>query len=204
MTERAPHLLLGVTGSIAAYRTPDLAAKLRRRGFEVRTILSPAAREFVTKTSLACMARGEVYADEEKLIDNWRPSHIELAEWADVALIAPATAATIGKLALGVCDNLLTDTFMALGPNVQKYFAPAMNTNMYNQPAVQSNIETLKNNGYVFIEPREGELACGVMGKGLMATLDTIVATVVEKPAKDVGHTYTINPEFDEGLIGLA
>ena len=181
MNERAPHLLLGVTGSISAYRTPDLAAKLRREGYEVKVILSPSARQFVTKAALACMARGEVYADEEQLIDSWRPAHIELAEWADIALIAPATAATIGKLALGLSDNLLTDTFTALRPDVEKYFAPAMNTNMYNQPAVQDNIKQLRKNGYTLIEPRAGELACGVVGNGLLATLDTIVSTVVEK-----------------------
>lgn len=178
MPEDKNHLLLGVGGSIAAYRTPDLAAQLRRSGFEVRTILSRAAGQFVTKTSVAAMSRGPVYTSEDPLTDIWRPTHIELADWADTALVAPATAATIGKLACGIAEGLLAESFLALRPEVKKFVAPAMNGNMLNQPSVQRNLEQLTEDGFTLIASRAGELACGYEGEGKIAEISDIVAAV--------------------------
>lgn len=178
MSENSNHLLLGVGGSIAAYRTPDLAAQLRRSGFEVRTILSRSAEQFVTKTSVAAMSRGEVFTGSDKLTDIWRPTHIELADWADTALVAPATAATIGKLACGIAEGLLAESFLALRPEVRKFVAPAMNGHMLNQPSAQRNLEQLEADGFNIIASRAGELACGYEGDGKIAAIDEIVAAV--------------------------
>lgn len=178
MSEREPHLLLGVSGSIAAYRTPDLAASLRRSGFEVKTIISRAAEQFVTTMSIATMSHGEVFTNSDSLANIWHPTHIELADWADVALLAPATAATIGKLACGIASGLLIETCLALRPQVRKFIAPAMNGNMLDQPAVRRNLDQLVNDGYTIIEPRIGELACGYEGSGKIAQIDSIVAAV--------------------------
>lgn len=169
------HLLLGVTGSIAAYRTPDLTAALRREDFEVRTVLTRVAEQFVTKMSLSAMSRGQVYDNRDSLTDIWRPTHIELADWADIALVAPATAATIGKLACGIADGLLCETFLALRPEVKRYIAPAMNGNMLNQPSVRRNLDQLVSDGYTVIPSRSGELACGYEGQGKIATVKEIV-----------------------------
>ena len=178
MSEKQPHLLLGVTASIAAYRSPDIAAGLQRSGFEVKTVLSRAAEKFVTKMSVATMSRGAVYTDADALIDTWRPGHIELADWADIAVLAPATAATIGKLACGIADGLLAETFLALRPEVKRYIAPAMNGNMLRQPAVQRNIAQLSEDGYTIIKPRTGVLACGYEGDGKIASIQDIIAVV--------------------------
>lgn len=178
MSESGKHLLLGVGGSIAAYRTPDLAAQLRHAGFEVRTVLSRAAEQFVTKTSIAAMSRGEVFTSSDAMTDVWRPTHIELADWTDTALIAPATAATIGKLACGIAEGLLAESFLALQPEVNKFVAPAMNGNMLNQPSVQRNLEQLNQDGFTIIASRAGELACGYEGNGKIARIDDIVAAV--------------------------
>jgi len=178
MPKAETHLLLGVTGSIAAYRTPDLAASLRRSGFAVKTILTKAAEQFVTPMSVASMSRGQVYSNRDRLTDVWHPTHIELADWADIALIAPATAATIGKLACGIAEGLLTETFLALRLEVNKYLAPAMNGHMLEQPSVQRNLDQLTADGYTIIAPRIGELACGYEGAGKIAQIEDIVTAV--------------------------
>jgi phosphopantothenoylcysteine synthetase/decarboxylase len=178
MSEVKKNLLLGVGGSIAAYRTPDLAAQLRRSDFEIKTVLSRAAEEFVTKTSIASMSRGEVYTNKDKLTGTWHPTHIELADWADIALVAPATAATIGKLANGIAEGLIAESFLALKPEIPKFVAPAMNGNMLNQPSVQRNLNQLSEDGYTVIAPRIGELACGYEGNGKIAKIEEIVGAI--------------------------
>jgi phosphopantothenoylcysteine synthetase/decarboxylase len=172
------NVLLGVGGSIAAYRTPDLAAQLRRSGFNVRTILSQSAAQFVTAISIAAMSRGEVYTNKDAMSDIWRPTHIQLAEWADVAVMAPATAAAIGRLACGLPEGLLTETFIALPSGVRRFIAPAMNCHMFDNPAVQRNVDQLREDGYQIIEPRVGELACGHEGTGKIASINEIVEAV--------------------------
>ena len=178
MSEAGNHLLLGVSGSIAAYRTPDLAAELRRAGFEVKTVLTASAQQFVTPASIAVMSRGEVYATNQHLSSVWRPTHIELAEWADVALVAPATAATVARLAQGLASGLLAETFLALPQRVKRYVAPAMNGHMLCQPSVGRNIDQLEHDGYRVIAPRMGELACGYEGDGKIAHMQDIVQII--------------------------
>lgn len=172
------NLLLGVTGSIAAYQTPDLAAQLRHDNYEVKTILTSASQEFVTPLSIATMSRGDVFTDDMRVVDTWHPAHIELADWADCALVAPVSAATIGKLAVGIADNLLTEAFLALPQKVSKFIAPAMNGHMLEQPAVQRSLNLLEEDGYTIIEPRTGELACGYEGLGKIASRETIIKTL--------------------------
>lgn len=181
MPDNKRNLLLGVCGSIAAYRTPDLAASLRRSdsGFEVRTILSQAAGRFVTPEAVECMSRGKVYTNDDAL-SGWQPTHIELATWADKALIAPATAATIGKLAHGIAEGLLLETFLALPPDVPRFIAPAMNTHMLHQRSVERNLAQLEEDGFTIIDARVGELACGAQGYGKVASIAEIVQKTQE------------------------
>lgn len=181
--EKSNNLLLGVTGSIAAYQAPDLTARLRHEGFAIKTVLTPASEEFVTPLSLATMSRGEVFTNERRVIDTWHPAHIDLADWTDYALLAPASAATIGKLATGLADGLLAETFLALPKTVKKYIAPAMNGHMLEQPAVQRNLLQLEEDGYTIIEPRTGELACGYEGLGKIASHQTITTTLRKEAA---------------------
>lgn len=150
------NVILGVIGSIAAYRSPDLVSAIRRSGHEVRTILTPSAEKFVTRMAIEAMARNPVFTDEDNMIDGWKPAHIELADWAEIAVIAPATAKTIGKVATGIADGLLCEAFLALRPDVKKLFAPAMNGHMLSQSPVQRNINKLEQDGYTQIMPRVG------------------------------------------------
>lgn len=184
MSEHGSRLLLGVSGSIAAYRAPDLAAQLRRSGFEVQTILSRGASEFVTRTALAVMSQGPVYTDTDRLTDIWRPTHIALSDWADIAIVAPASAATIHSLATGEARGLLAETFTALAPEIPKFFAPAMNGKMLHNPAVARNIDQLQTDGYRTIDCRIGQLACGYDGEGKMATIQDVCS--VAEAARDV------------------
>lgn len=174
MSEKG-NVLLGVTGSIAAYRTPDLAAQLRREGYNIKTILTPASEEFVTPLSVATMSRGKVFTNKQRVIDIWHPAHIELADWADYALLAPASAVGIGKLATGLADGLLAEAFLALPQKVAKFAAPAMNGHMFEQPSVQRNVSLLESDGWTIIQPRTGELACGYKGLGKIASHQAII-----------------------------
>lgn len=172
------NLLLGVSGSISAYRTPDLACALRRSGFNVKTVITSSGEEFVTPLSIATMSRGQVLTDKERVLDGWRPAHIDLADWADYALIAPASATTIGRLATGTAEGLLAETFIALPANTPKFIAPAMNGHMFENPGVQRSLDLLLEDGYNLIPPRSGELACGYEGVGKIATHETIIETI--------------------------
>ncbi len=174
MSETTPHLLLGVSGSIAAYRALDLVTELRRTGFEVRTILSPGASAFVTKEALTVMSQGSVYTDADRLTDTWRPTHVALSDWAHMAVVAPASAAAIHRLATGNTTGLLAETFTALDTNIPRFFAPAMNGRMLHNPAVSRNIDQLQADGYTKIDARPGELACGYVGDGKMALVQDI------------------------------
>ncbi|SDP98977.1 phosphopantothenoylcysteine decarboxylase / phosphopantothenate--cysteine ligase [Lentzea jiangxiensis] len=124
------------------------------------------------------MSRGEVYTNRDEIMKVWRPGHIELADWAEVAVVVPATAAVIGKLANGIAEGLLCETFLAFRPEVRKVIAPAMNGHMLHQPSVQRNIDSLKEDGYVVISTREGELACGYAGDGKLAAVHDVVNQV--------------------------
>lgn len=171
-------ILLCVTGGIAVYKAAALTSKLVQAGVEVKVILSDSAAKFVSPLTFQALSRNEVYTDtfEEK-----NPSviaHIDLADWPDLILVAPATANTIAKLANGIADNMITTTLLAATAPV--WIAPAMNVHMYDHPAVKRNISILAEFNYQFIEPSEGYLACGYVGKGRLEEPEKIVDLLKE------------------------
>ncbi|NHM29740.1 bifunctional phosphopantothenoylcysteine decarboxylase/phosphopantothenate--cysteine ligase CoaBC [Neobacillus terrae] len=167
-------ILLCVTGGIAVYKAAALTSKLTQAGAVVKVILSESAAKFVSPLTFQALSKNEVYTDT---FDEKNPkviAHIDLADWADLILVAPATANTIAKIANGLADNMITTTLLAATAPV--WIAPAMNVHMYDHPAVKKNIETLYNYGYRFIEPGEGYLACGYVGKGRLEEPEKIVS----------------------------
>ncbi|REJ29448.1 MAG: bifunctional phosphopantothenoylcysteine decarboxylase/phosphopantothenate--cysteine ligase CoaBC [Caldibacillus debilis] len=176
-------ILLCVTGGIAAYKSVALASRLTQGGFSVKVVMTESATKFVTPLTFQAISRNEVYVDVFEEKNPEKIAHIDLAEWPDLILIAPATANIIGKLAAGVADCMVTATLLATTRPV--WIAPAMNVHMYMHPIVQRNIETLKSIGCRFIEPGEGYLACGYVGKGRMAEPEAIAEQVSEFFAHD-------------------
>ncbi len=187
-------ILLCVTGGIAVYKAAALTSKLTQAGAEVRVILSESAAEFVNPLTFQALSRHDVYTNTFDEKDSQKIAHIHLADWADLVLVAPATANVIGKLAGGIADNMVSTTLLAATSPV--WIAPAMNVHMYEHPAVQRNIETLRQYGYTFIEPAEGYLACGYVGKGRMEEPEIIVEKISEfftkKPGTLAGKTIVI------------
>ena len=176
------NILLGVTGGIAAYKAADLVSKLNKQHANVEVIMTEGATKFVTPLTFQTMSQNSVHTEMFGVVTNFDVEHISLAQKADVILIAPATANTIGKIANGIADNMLTTVVMA--SNAKIIFAPAMNTTMYNSPVVQANIEKLKKIGCEFIKPGVGILACGDYGAGKMAEPSDIVDYVVSSFVK--------------------
>ena len=172
------YIVQGVTGSISAYKAADIANRLHKDGHDVHVVMTDGAEEFITPLTLQTLSKNKVHADEFEEYDPTIVKHINLAENADLVLIAPATANVIGKIAGGIADDLLTAVVMAAANQAPIYIAPAMNTNMYENPIVQGNIAKLQDLGYHFIEPKESMLACGTVGKGALADVDTIVDIV--------------------------
>ncbi|MGZ9816522.1 bifunctional phosphopantothenoylcysteine decarboxylase/phosphopantothenate--cysteine ligase CoaBC [Peribacillus simplex] len=166
-------VLLCVTGGIAVYKAAALTSKLTQEGAHVKVIMSESARKFVTPLTFQALSRNDVYTDTFDEKDSSVIAHIDLADWADIILLAPATANVIGKVANGIADDMITTTLLATEAPV--WVAPAMNVHMYAHPAVQNNMETLRSFGYQFIEPGEGYLACGYVGKGRLEEPETIV-----------------------------
>jgi phosphopantothenoylcysteine decarboxylase / phosphopantothenate---cysteine ligase len=169
-------ILLCVTGGIAVYKAAALTSKLVQAGAHVKVILSESAQKFVTPLTFQALSRNEVYVDT---FDEKNPrviAHIDLADWADLILVAPATANTIGKIAGGIADNMITTVLLAATSPV--WIAPAMNVHMYDHPAVKKNLSILAEYGYQFIEPSEGYLACGYGGKGRLEEPEKIVQLV--------------------------
>lgn len=169
------NILIGITGGIAAYKICELVRMFKRQNANVKVVLTKNALEFVTPLTLETLSQEPVYINQFDY-ENKKPGHIALCDWADVFLIAPASANTLGKIANGLCDNLLTSLACAFQKTI--IYAPAMNTGMWNNKAVQKNIETLKDNGGIFVEPQEGYLACGTNGQGRLADLNTIFEAV--------------------------
>ncbi|MDY3000667.1 MAG: bifunctional phosphopantothenoylcysteine decarboxylase/phosphopantothenate--cysteine ligase CoaBC [Romboutsia timonensis] len=176
-------VVIGVSGGIAVYKTLDVVSRLRKLGVNVNVIMTKSATEFVTPLSFQSLSQNYVVCDMFEDPKTWDVEHISLAKRADVFLIAPATANVIGKIANGIADDMLTTTVMATKAKV--LIAPAMNTNMYQNPILQRNINTLKELGYNFVEPESGRLACGDTGKGKLASPETIVDEVVKLLSKD-------------------
>ena len=168
------NILLGVTGSIAVYKAADLANQLTKIGYNVEVIMTESALKFVTPLTFQSLTKNKVYTD---MFDEITPSeikHISLAKKADICIIAPASANIIGKIANGISDDFLSTVVMAIKEK-PIFIVPAMNTNMFENPIVQDNIEKLKRFGYKFIDPRESRLACGDLGKGAMADVAEIM-----------------------------
>ena len=177
-------ILLCVSGGIAVYKAAALTSKLVQAGAKVKVILSESAVKFVSPLTFQALSRNDVYTDT---FDEKNPNviaHIDLADWADLILVAPATANTIGKLANGIADNMITTTLLAATAPV--WIAPAMNVHMYDHPAVKKNISILATYGYRFIEPSEGYLACGYVGKGRLEEPEKIVDLIKQHFLKNI------------------
>ena len=177
---------IGITGGIAAYKIPALVRLFKKQGANVRIIMTTSALNFVTKLTLQTLSNNEVYTENFE-IEEYKPGHISLCDESDILIIAPASANTIGKIANGICDNLLTSVACAFKKPI--IIAPAMNTGMWENPFVQENIEKLKSHNYHIIEPETGFLACGTDGKGRMAEIETIF----EKTKKVLSEKKTLN-----------
>ena len=160
------HILLAVTGGIAAYKAIDLTSKLTQAGYDVRVMLSEHAQEFVTPLAFQAISRNPVYTNTFKEENPQEIQHIALGDWADAIVVAPATANVIAKLSVGIADDILTSTLIAT--ETPKFIAPAMNVHMYENNRTQHNINVLMEDGYHFIEPGDGYLACGYVAKGRM------------------------------------
>ena len=174
------NIVLGVTGSISAYKAADITSKLSKAGHDVHIILTDGGSKFITPLALQTLSKNKIHTEFFEEGNPKEVKHITLAENADILVIAPASANIIGKIAGGIADDLLSATVMAAATTTPVYLAPAMNTNMYENPIVQANIEKLTALGYKFIEPKESLLACGVTGKGALADVDVIV-DIIEK-----------------------
>lgn len=175
MELKGKKILLGITGSIAAYKAAFLLRLLIKEGAEVKVLLTPFAEKFITKETLAALSGGPVLSDFFKADGSWN-SHVDLGNWADLILLAPLTATTLAKMASGTADNLLTATYLSAKCPV--IFAPAMDLDMYTHPATQKNIQILQSYGNILIEPASGELASGLVGKGRLEEPEFILKEV--------------------------
>jgi phosphopantothenoylcysteine synthetase/decarboxylase len=171
-------IIVGVTGSIAAYKAADLVSQLTKKGHDVHVTMTAAAREFITPLTLQTLSHHNVVTDPFDLTGEWKPGHIALADQADLPPAAPASAHTIAALAHGFANNYLTE--IALATRAPILIAPAMNGKMWEHPATQENVEKLKSRGVQFIGPEAGLLACGYEGLGRLWPVDGIVACVDE------------------------
>lgn len=169
-------ILLCVSGGIAVYKAAALTSKLVQGGAEVKVIMTESAQKFVAPLTFQALSRQDVYWDTFDEKDSSKIAHIDLADWADLVLVAPATANMIGKLANGIADDMITTTILAT--TAQVWIAPAMNVHMYDHPAVKRNIDTLFGFGHQFVEPSEGYLACGYIGKGRLEEPEKVVELV--------------------------
>lgn len=167
------HIVLGITGSIAAYKSCLIIRALVKRGAEVQVVITPAGKEFITPITLSALSCHPVISDFFSQRDGTWHSHVDLGLWADAMLIAPCTASSLGKMAHGVADNMLVTTYLSMKAPV--FIAPAMDLDMYQHPSTQANINTLKGYGNRFVEPTSGFLASGLEGKGRMQEPDLIV-----------------------------
>ncbi|WP_456465586.1 bifunctional phosphopantothenoylcysteine decarboxylase/phosphopantothenate--cysteine ligase CoaBC [Persephonella sp.] len=184
------NILLGVAGSIAAYKSCEIVRYLQKKGAKVRICLTPSAEEFVGRLTFRALTG-------EDVLSEWKDGktgleHIFWARWADAFVIAPATANTIAKITVGIADNFLNSVALAYGKPI--VFAPAMNTVMYNSPQTQENIKKLKSWGHIFVEPLEGELACGEEGEGKLADVDDIITQIL----------YALLPKYLKGKKVIA
>lgn len=219
MSLQGKHILVGVTGGIAAYKMATVIREFKKKGAEVKVVMTPMAKQFITPLTLATLSQNPILVDFFDPENGAWNSHVSLGIWADAYLIAPATANTIGKMANGIADNLLLTSYLSAKCPV--FVAPAMDLDMYAHPAVQKNIEILRSRGNHIIDAEEGFLASGLTGKGRMAEPSTIVdsmehyfASVNDLKGKKVlitaGPTYEkIDPvrfigNYSSGKMGYA
>jgi len=172
----APLIVLGVTGSIAAHKAIDVASQLAKAGRNVQVVLTADAQRFVLPLPFQTLSRNSVVTDLYDAEEGWRPTHIRLADEAALLLVAPATANTMAKLALGLADDALSCLALALNPQARLLIAPAMNGKMWLHPATQQHVATLRGRGAEFIGPEEGLLSCGYEGIGRLWPVEGIVA----------------------------
>jgi phosphopantothenoylcysteine decarboxylase len=171
-------IILGVTGSIAAYKAADLASMLVKRGYDIFTVMTESAQKFISPLTLQTLSKNPVTTDLFAEHESWCPGHIALADRADLLLVAPASAAALARLASGLAEDALT--CIALASHAPLVIAPAMNGKMWSHPATAHNVATLRGRGAVFIGPDEGLLACGYEGAGRLWPVDDIAAKVDE------------------------
>ena len=186
-------IVLGITGSIAAYKSCLIIRELIKSGAEVQVVITPAGKEFITPITLSALTHKPVVSEFFSQKDGTWNSHVDLGLWADVMVIAPCTAATLGKMANGVADNMLITTYLSMKAPV--FIAPAMDLDMYKHPSTQKNIETLRSFGNHIIEPGSGFLASGLEGKGRMEEPENIV-----KALADFFSTLSESPSYIEDL----
>src|SRR5208283_1518888 len=173
-------IILGVTGSIAAHKAADLASLLTQQKCDVRVVMTADSQRFITPLPFKTLTRHPVVTNLYDEEEGWQPTHIRLADEADLLLIAPATANVIAKLAHGITDDALTCIALALNPKARILIAPAMNGKMWLHPATQENVKTLKTRGAEFIGPDEGMLSCGYEGIGRMWPVEKIAERVLK------------------------
>jgi phosphopantothenoylcysteine synthetase/decarboxylase len=172
---RGKTVVLGVTGSIAAYKAADIASKLVKAGCATHVVMTADAQRFITPLVFKTLSRSPVVTDLYDEEEGWKPMHIKLADEADLLLVAPATANTIAKLALGLADDALSCIALALNPEAKLVVCPAMNGKMWLHPATQQHAATLRSRGAEIIGPEEGMLSCGYEGVGRLWNVDAIV-----------------------------
>jgi len=173
-------IILGITGSIAAYKSADIANNLVKREYDVHAVMTKAGASFITPLTLQALTKNRVFVDVLQEDNPAEIIHIALPQKAQAFVVAPATANIIAKIANGIADDMLSSMVLALTPETPKLIAPAMNTRMYENPATQANLQILIKRGWKVIEPRTSRLACGYVGKGALADLDTILSAVEE------------------------
>ena len=188
---KGKNILLGITGGIASYKIATLTRLLKKSGANIKVVMTPAAKEFITPLTLSTLSENPVYSEfASRQTGEWN-SHVELGLWADIFVVAPATANTIAKMANGICDNLLLATYLSAKCPI--FIAPAMDLDMFKHPTTAKNINTLKTFGYTIIDAVEGELASGLLGKGRMEE--------PEKIAEIIHVFFKTNPVSSTGLI---
>ena len=175
-TQLLHEIVLGVTGSIAAYKAAELTRLMVKEGWGVNVVMTKAATEFVTPLTFQTLSRRKVMFDMFAPIEDWKPEHVSLGQLAEVMVVAPCTANVLAKLAHGLADDMLTAT--ALACRGALVVAPAMNDAMFENAATQENLETLRRRGVTIVSPGKGELACGTVGRGRMAEPEEIIVAV--------------------------
>ena len=176
MSDSKSMIVLGVTGSIAAHKAADLASQLTHVNCDVHVVMTADAQQFISPLPFKTLTRNPVITNLYDEEEGWKPAHIRLADEADLFIVAPATANTIAKLALGLADDALSCIALALNPAAKILVAPAMNGKMWRHPATQANVETLRGRNAEFIGPDEGMLSCGYEGRGRLFPIEEIAA----------------------------